>query len=216
MNPLWVKMGLSQVDRERLAIGRWPSYIPYQNVGTYQCTPPGTRLSKYQFDNLLNSKAIDISAVEDTLVQLYKLGLCDFNQMAVVSGKRGIHIVPPKWCNPEDTNNYSPEGDKVHLLKEEDDIKSLSCLTMYVGTWGIIAFHDTGSSITLHTKKFRQTLPEECRKWVSKVATRYTRFKGIKGEETVLTDVFKWDLGWNKAQQGVTIYSVEYQKSSST
>ena len=119
-------------------------------------------------------------------------------------------MVPPKWCTPEDSNNYSPEGDKIHLLKDEDDIKSLSCLTMYIGTWGIIAFHDTGSSIILHTKKFRQTFLEECKKWVSKVAAQYTRLEGIKGgETTVLTDVFKWDLGWNKAQQGVIIYSVE-------
>ena len=85
MDPLWVKMGLSQVDRERLANGRWASYIPYQNVEIYQCTPPDTRLSKYRFDDFMRSKAIDIGAVEDTLVQLYKLGLCNFDQMAVVA-----------------------------------------------------------------------------------------------------------------------------------
>ena len=73
-------------------------------------------------------------------------------------------MVPPKWCNPEDSNNYSPEGDKIHLLKDEDDIKSLSCLTMYIGTWGIIAFHDTGSSITLHTKKVQANFPRRVQK----------------------------------------------------
>ena len=81
---------------------------------------------------------------------------------------------------------------------------------MFIGLMGIVAYHDTGSSITLHTKSFRQKLPQGSKEHVSKVATRYNRFMGIKGKETtVLTDIYKWNLGWKENQQNTTIYSVE-------
>ena len=43
-NPHWSVVGLSQIDQERLAIGRWAAYIPYRDPQAKDLVPQGTKL----------------------------------------------------------------------------------------------------------------------------------------------------------------------------
>ena len=129
-------MGLSQIDRERLSIGRWTHYIPYKNPEATNIYPPGKKLSKSMFDQLSQNGAIDIDTSDNIFIDLYKRGICDFKQLGVVTGQRGLHVVPPLWLDIDVDNPLSADS-TCHYLCSEDYLKDLACLPLYIGILAI-------------------------------------------------------------------------------
>ena len=64
---------------------------------------------------------------------------------------------------------------------QADKIRSLSCLPLYVAGLKTLPYHDTGSSITLHSHCFITNLPEKCKSTYSMTRKRLLKFKGITG-----------------------------------
>ena len=202
-------MGLSQIDRERLAIGRWATYLPYKSPTATNVYPPGKKLSKRMFHKLLQNGAIDSDASDNLFVDLYKRGICHYDQLGMISGQRGLHVVPPLWLDYDVEQPLTPDS-TCQYLRSEDYLKDLACLPLFMGILSILAYHDTGSPLTLHTKSFRENLSGELKSGVTKIATRYTRFMGINGKQSnVLTDIYRWDLGWKADQNEFSIISTE-------
>ena len=122
-DPHWATIGLSQIDQERLAIGRWASYIQYNDPEAKDLLPRGTRLTKAIFDEMLAKYILCLEQVRSTLVQLYQQGVISLDEIAVVAGNRGVHIVPPTWCKPVDNGKYKPTEHTINSLHSEKDMK---------------------------------------------------------------------------------------------
>ena len=154
------------------------------------------KVPKPIFDQMLQEEILDKEDVRSVLIDLYEKSVMGFEDIAIIKGRRGIHVVPPKWCMPS-KNHMEPSLDDCHYNEQDQDrIKRLACVPMFVHNIKIFLHHDTGSSITLHSSKFRKKLSHKLKEKIKLVGQRRVNFKGIMGKKaTIVADIYKWDLG---------------------
>ena len=103
--------------------------------------------------------------------------------------------------NTQSCNFIEPQSSKL---------RSLACLPLFLNGLRTLPYHDTGSSITLHSRSFRTQLPEKCKTKYSMVGKRMIKFKGIMGKQNALmAKVYRWEFGWNNSDDTVIVLSVE-------
>ena len=93
-NPHWTELGFSQIDQERLAIGRWADYIPYRDPNRHDRLPAGTKLTRHLLDEMIAKKAICMEKTQSILLDLYGKGVISLQEIAIIAGERGLHVVP--------------------------------------------------------------------------------------------------------------------------
>ena len=132
-------------------------YIPFRNA-SWGNLQDGMKIPKNTFDKMLSEQILDKEDVRSVLIDLYERSVMGFEDIAIIKGKRGVHVVPPKWCMPSN-KNMEPNLDECHYNEQEDErIKRLACVPMFVHNLKIFLHHDTGSSITLHSSNYRKKL----------------------------------------------------------
>ena len=94
--PYWNSLGLSQVDQERPAIGRWSTYIPFNEPSNGQKHIGSTKLNKVTFSKMEQDDNIQRQEAQTILLDLCQQGIMEFQNIAVITGCRGIHIITPR------------------------------------------------------------------------------------------------------------------------
>ena len=76
------------------------------------------------FDHLVKNYAIDSATSDGLFVDLYKRGICHFNQLGIITGQRGLHVVPPLWFDSNDNQPLTPDSNTCHYLRSEDHLNT--------------------------------------------------------------------------------------------
>ena len=167
--------------------------------------PSGTRLTKDLLDQLLQGNGLDRGGMKTIFLDLYEQKVMEFENIATISGSRGIHIVPPKWCKP--IHQESPEYDQCYIIQQNiNRLKRLACLPLCLEGLRMLVHYDTGSALTLHAKSYRTDLPQFYQIRVIKVCCKEVSFSGILGRQTsLIADVYRWEFGWSEVNSSTTL-----------